>query len=251
MRCKNCGWENPTNNIKCEKCNALFSGLRSGGAEENASLEKFDPKKTAKGCPKCGYPVRDIGGTCPHCGHIFADDKHEKPVEEPILQKELQPAPKQAPDTPKPVMKICAFCKLPVSEAAQYCSNCGASLMNEQRIADGTINPWIRAEQIPTPECSLSLITNEDEPDNDTLLRFSGNVISLNRSNTDPANQTITSKTQAELSFEDGKWYIQDKSALKTTYLYAGDRIELKSGNIVVLGNRAFKFGCDAEEKPK
>ena len=251
MRCKNCGWENPNNNVKCEKCSAPFSGVVNR-VEEDASLGNFDPKKTAKGCPECGYPVRDIGGTCPHCGFTFTNDKIEMPTdEEPLQQNEQQPVPKPVPDAPKPVMKICAFCKSSVSEAAQYCSNCGASLLSDYRIVDGTINPWIRAEQIQTPECSLTLIANEDESANDSPLRFSGQVISLNRGNTEPANQTITSKTQAELTFDDGKWYLQDKSALKTTYLYAGDRIELKSGNIIVLGNRAFTFGCEEKNQPE
>ena len=254
MRCKNCGWDNPANNVKCEKCNASFSSLMNGGAEKNASLGKFDPKKTAKGCPECGYPVRDTGGTCPHCGYVFAEEKQETPVDkEPELlqQKEQQPAPESAPEAPKPTIKTCAFCKSPVSEAAQYCSNCGASLMRERRFADGTINPWIRAEQIQMPECSLVLVAENDESINDSPICFSGHVIQLNRGNTEPVNQTITSKTQAELSFEDGKWYLQDKSALKTTYLYAGDKIELKQGNIIVLGNRSFKFGCVAENQPE
>ena len=260
MRCKNCGWENPANNVKCEKCSAQFSGVVNG-IEEDASFEKFDPKKTAKGCPECGYPVRDMGGTCPHCGHVFKVEKQDTPADkepEPLHQKEQQPAPKPAPDAPEPaleapksVAKTCAFCKSPVSEAAQYCSNCGASLMSKRIIAEGTINPWIRAEQIQMPECSLTLLIEENEPANSSPICFSGHIIQLNRGNTDPVNQTITSKTQAELSFDNGKWYLQDKSALKTTYLYAGDKIELKSGNVIVLGNRAFKFGCVEENQPE
>ena len=250
MRCKNCGWENPANNVKCEKCNAPLDG--SAGQGEINPAGEFDPKQTAKGCDSCGYPVRKGDKTCPHCGHIFVGEKQETPaVNEVLPQKKQQPAPKQTPEQPKPVEKICAYCKAAVPETAHYCSNCGASLTNERKRLEGTIMPWVRAEQIPTPECSLTFITGNDEPSNDTPLRFSGNVIQLNRSNTEPSNQTITSKTQAELSFENGKWYIQDKSALKTTYIYAGDKVELKPDDVIVLGNRSFRFGCVSENQPE
>jgi len=109
---------------------------------------------------------------------------------------------------------------------------------------DTTLNPWVRAEQIQSPKCSLAFISGTDESTNDSPLRFSGNVILLHRGNTEPDNQTITSKTQAELCFENDKWYIQDKSALKTTYVYAGERKEIKPGDIIVLGNRSFVFNC-------
>jgi len=245
MRCKNCGWENPANNAKCEKCNAPIKG-----SEDNPSVGRFDPKKTAKGCFECGYPIRDVEKTCPNCGHIFVSEKQETPVDKEVLQQqnEQQAAPKQTPDIPKSVEKTCAFCKAAVSETAHYCSNCGASLTNEHKDLDGTIKPWIDAEnQIKAPECLLTLISGNEDAKNYSSLRFSGDVIQLSRGNTEPANQTITSKTQAELSFDNGKWYLQDKSALKTTYIYAGDKIEIKPGDVIMLGNRLFKFDCVLE----
>ena len=64
----------------------------------------------------------------------------------------------------------------------------------------------------------------------------------LNRSNTDEENMTITSKEQAVLIYENKKWYIQDKSEQKTTFVYTSDKIELKPGDVIVLGNRRFEF---------
>ncbi|MDR0796496.1 MAG: zinc ribbon domain-containing protein [Tannerella sp.] len=260
MRCKNCGWENPANNAKCEKCNASLSGLME--PEENVSSRRLAPMKTAKGCPECGYPIRDVEKSCPHCEYVFVVEKQETPaVEEPLLRKEppptpelrkeTPPAPKQTPAIPKPAQKTCTFCKVLVAENAHYCSNCGAPLMSERKTLDSTIKPWLRAEQIQAPGCSLTLISGDDEPANASVLRFSGNVIQLNRSNTEPSNQTITSKTQAELSFEDDKWYIQDKSALKTTYVYVGSKVEIKQDDIIVMGNRSFKFGYESVKQPE
>ena len=242
MRCKNCGWENPANNAKCEKCSAPIKG-----SEDNPSSGKFDPKKTAKGCIECGYPIRDAEKTCPHCGHIFVGEKQETPVDKESLPQNEQ---EQTPDIPKTVEEICIFCKATVPETAHYCANCGASLTSEHKNMDGTIKPWIDADnKIQTPECSLTFILGDEEPKKHSSLRFSGDVIQLNRGNTEPANQTITSKTQAELSFENGKWHLQDKSALKTTYIYAGDKIELKAGDVIMLGNRSFKFDCVSENQ--
>ena len=256
MRCKNCGWENPANNANCEKCNAPLDG--SMGQEENNPSAKYVPQKTAKGCPTCGYPIREVEKSCPHCGHVFVGERQESPTEKEALPpKKQQPEPKQTPEIPKPapvipipVEKTCVYCKATVPETAHYCSNCGASLTNVRKTLEGTIKPWVRAEKIPIPECSLTPVSGDDEPISESMLRFSGDVIQLNRSNTEPSNQTITSKTQAELSFENGKWYIQDKSALKTTYIYAGYKTELKPDDIIVLGNRLFKFGNLADNQP-
>ena len=64
----------------------------------------------------------------------------------------------------------------------------------------------------------------------------------LNRANTDPNNQSITSKEQAVLTFEDGAWYLEDRSDQKTTYVHAGRKTRLESGDIIILGNRRFEF---------
>ena len=53
---------------------------------------------------------------------------------------------------------------------------------------------------------------------------------------------TITSKEQAALTYENKKWYLQDRSEQKTTFVYTTEKIELKPGDIIVLGNRRFEF---------
>jgi len=217
MRCKNCGWVNPDKNEKCEKCNVpLIDAQNEPESTGKPSTAGFNPNETAKGCPGCGYPARMDDISCPNCGRKFGNDKQAPPVVEevkPVKEQHSAPAPKPA--------------------AAQPVS---------------TINPWMPSEkvQVRTPECSLSFVKKEGEPSNDSSLRFSGNQILLNRGNTDPGNQTITSKVQAELTFENDKWYLQDKSALKTTYIYAGEKKELKPGDVIVLGNRLFEFNVPA-----
>jgi RNA polymerase subunit RPABC4/transcription elongation factor Spt4 len=219
---------------------------------EKSSSDKFDPRKTAKGCPECGYPIRMMDKNCPQCGHEFSYEKQDVPVEkEPAKSCEVQPpvpvAPVQGQDNPELAEKACVYCKSSVPETAHFCPNCGVPLANEHKKSDETVMPWIVADQVQTPECSLTFVPRDAEPQNVSTICFSGNLIQLSRGNTEPSNQTITSKVQAELSFENDKWYIQDKSALRTTYIYAGEKIELKQGDVIVLGNRLFEFNCDSK----
>ena len=67
----------------------------------------------------------------------------------------------------------------------------------------------------------------------------------MNRENTEVSNRTITSKEQAEIVFEDGHWYLLDRSELRTTFIQANRKIEIIPDDIIVLGDRRFKFESD------
>jgi RNA polymerase subunit RPABC4/transcription elongation factor Spt4 len=195
--------------------------------------------------------MRELKNKCPNCGRLF-DKKEDQVVEKQLLLSDSpQPPADSIPEPHIQVEKICIRCKSSVLESASYCSNCGSSLKNEYNPSNKTFNPWAQsdpiqiAKPIQVPACSLSFLSGDGEPLTDSVLRFAGDVIQLNRSNTEPVNPTITSQVQAELSYEDNKWYIQDKSALKTTYIYAGEKKEIKQGDQIVLGNRAFVFNCE------
>ena len=90
--------------------------------------------------------------------------------------------------------------------------------------------------------CRLSLIRIVNAEAVTSPLVFSGEEIILNRDKTDEGNMTITSKEQAVLTYENKKWYLQDRSEQKTTFVYTTEKIELKPGDIIVLGNRRFEF---------
>ncbi|MDR1895233.1 MAG: FHA domain-containing protein [Prevotellaceae bacterium] len=84
MKCKNCGWDTPGNNTKCEKCNAPLTGsmIESGNSGQSESQsEGFNPKKTATGCPECGYPLRAGIDVCPACGHELRQPAESQPAE--------------------------------------------------------------------------------------------------------------------------------------------------------------------------
>jgi len=99
MRCKNCGWDNPDGNVRCEKCNAQLPDTMSNermsrdanipddfnpratvanvGTPENS----FNVRATIAGCASCGYPVKPGDADCPVCGASIAGNKEvEKPA---------------------------------------------------------------------------------------------------------------------------------------------------------------------------
>jgi hypothetical protein len=72
MRCKNCGWDNPAGNAKCEKCNAPLDGSMVDNRnldETRDNVDGFDAKKTSMGCPNCGHPVKPLDKTCLNCSY--------------------------------------------------------------------------------------------------------------------------------------------------------------------------------------
>jgi hypothetical protein len=90
--------------------------------------------------------------------------------------------------------------------------------------------------------CTLKPIAWQGEDVPYTPVTYSGETIILNRANTDANNNSITSREQAVLTFEDGEWYIENRSDLRTTYIRVNGKTKLTSGDIIVLGNREFEF---------
>lgn len=178
-----------------------------------------------------------------------------KPQEAPKAPVKEEPK-KQKDDTLKTVhpeieanenMNTCDKCGSSVPINFLYCPKCG------ERIRQKTVmvrrKPKL-AEPIPEKpveepiaKCSLTLIPEDEE---ETVMPFTkdyeGKQIVLNRNNTEPENYTITSKEQAHLIKEDGKWYIENHSELGTTYVQATRKLEIQSGDVIVLGDRRFKF---------
>ena len=110
---------------------------------------------------------------------------------------------------------------------------------------NGTVNPYAgMGAYVPIHHCILKpvIFPGEDMRDAPQPINLNGDYTELNRQLLDPNNNTITSKVQAILTFKDGKWYIQNQSVQKTTYVYADEPVALKTGDIILMGNRTFVF---------
>jgi len=120
-------------------------------------------------------------------------------------------------------------------------NNNGGQFQGGNRNVGGTINPWSRP-QGNDGFCQLKRIPWQNENVNYDPISYSGNEIILNRANTDPNNNSITSKEQAVIVRDGDDWYLEDRSAQQTTLIRAGRPIKLEDGDIIVMGNRMFEF---------
>ena len=132
-------------------------------------------------------------------------------------------------------------CGKEIDITCSFCPHCGV------RVHRPTIRRQIKniAETEPediTPHCSLTIIPEENENIPSEKMEYEGKSIILNRENTEVSNRTITSKEQAEIVFEDGHWYLLDRSELRTTFIQANRKIEIIPDDIIVLGDRRFKL---------
>lgn len=182
-------------------------------------------------CEKCNAPLQGVGGSSNvDYGHstIREDIPFEKPqTSKTVYDGTIVDAP-EAPQQPQPAPQ-------PTPQPASVDFG-------------GTINPYAGVSgYTPISHCVLKpvIFPGEDLRDVPKEVNLKGNHTELNRQLLDPDNNTITSKVQAVLTCKDGKWYIQDQSAQKTTYVYAGEPVPLKTGDIILMGNRTFVFEED------
>jgi rubredoxin len=206
MRCSNCGWENPNHLTRCEKCNTPLSSPSYQAAPAAAPQQNYN-KTVNEAAIFPDVPAQDAN-VCPQCGYPMRPGVTECPNCHYGAQVASAPAPKQVKVSP----------------------------------AQGTVNPWVQVA--PTAKCVLEPIAQEGV-DSPAALHLKGDAHELNRANLDPENQTITSKVQACLTCEDGQWFIEDKSAQHTTFIYAGQKTALKDGDVILMGNRQFIFRAE------
>ncbi len=218
MRCQFCGWDNPQGKETCEKCNKPLTNNVPKEAKPVASNETnhdrptdrqvagaFNPKATVRETPDAGKLNELEKNECPECGH---------PLENGACPNCDYKKADDAPSSPAP-----------------------AKVADEAR---KTMRPIRKGEK--AGEFKLVPISEETGMPEGDELAYEGNEVVLNRENTDPKNTTITSQEQACLSFENGKWSIEDRSDYKTTFVQASRKIELQQGDLILIGNQLYRF---------
>lgn len=252
MRCKNCGWQNPEGLSNCERCSSALdsspssnmgqphsdriptensSPLRAtvretsfGGYQDNSSFEASMEQQKPKGgtmCYSCGYSLLPNMNVCPQCG---------------------KPQSKGAEANKGIGEKHCSQCGALLVSGTQFCPMCGQPQHGKrmQRNNRGTVNAWDNPQS--GEFCSLRPIPWARENTEYSAISFSGERIVLNRANTDPNNQSITSHEQAVLTYDGRDWYIEDLSEQHSTMLRISRKTKLQSGDVIALGNRLFEF---------
>lgn len=217
MRCQFCGWDNPQGKETCEKCNKPLTNEPSderraepAPASENHSRPTdrkasgtFNAKATVREQPEGARPAV---GTCPDCGYTLEDGE-------------------------------CPSCGYSIKAKEPEKPAAAGRVPNAAR---KTTRPLRKGEKEAV--FTLTPISEEDGKPEGSFLSYEGNEVTLNRDNTDPKNNTITSIEQAAVTFENGKWVIEDKSEYKTTFVQAARKTELRNGDLILLGNQLYRF---------
>ena len=229
MRCKNCGWPNQPGETNCVKCHAPLGGeavsenyapQQDNSVGLRKTVMEASPMSQNNTCAQCGFPLRPGSTKCPKCG-------------EPVSA------------APAPAMQrhatVLDHSNEGVSTVIKEKEPSHKIIKNNNNSGMKTINPYLDGFS-PIPSCSLKPFKRTNERKDLEIIEFEGEDITLKRENTDPDNSTISTECQAVITNENGKWFILDKSDAKTTFVRAGEKIEITDGSIVLLGNRLFEF---------
>ncbi len=266
MRCTECGFKNAEDAKICIKCgtkliakeqavdkNPAPSQAPSGGIATIASKGIVDNTVSSDGVPTMK-------------GQAIASSTWDNPPNSTI---------QNTPSKHNSVLKCdsCGFYPLRFMVSAQNpCPNCNytgaavapmAPITNEPKIvmqpaAEASIipppmpNPIV--EKVATPSSSKTISIKNlqigEEQKKFSLIEvganrkveFVGKEHILNRSNTDPSNNSISSQKHAEIVFKDGKWRISDHSSNGATFVQVQNEVELQSGMQLIIGNKIYEI---------
>ena len=236
MRCSKCNYPNVEGATTCEHCGASLNSnvapaktvLEPGGISNATNHNKTK-------CPKCGYEFSSNDNKCPHCGATITNQG--KIARQPTAPGIVADFDLAESNSVKPNSKSSSKSDVTFNQPDPALRN-----KHEQpKDLIGTVNPYAQ-RYLNNPEFLLHPIARENEKNTPNDITLSGDEVALNRENLEPSNKTITSKTQAVITCENGKWYIKDASALKTTFVHANENTELKEGDIILIGDRKFEF---------
>lgn len=219
MRCQFCGWENPDSKTTCEKCNQPLqvadnlgkstvreNGAAGSGADRPTQMnDSFNPKATVR---EDNARAGSGAEVCPNCGYQLEGES------------------------------VCPVCGTSREEASVHKAGEGSEFKK-------TVRPNHNHRfnnETETPGTAFSLVKISDSGEASVSIAFNAEDVELNRENTDPANQTITSQIQAVVRKEGNKWLIEDKSEYRSTFVQASRPTELRDGDTILLGDQLFRF---------
>lgn len=228
MKCQFCGTVNQSDREKCELCNRPLSS--SAKNKDNMTMNKNDEKPTNRQPEH----LLDLKSSIHPSAHKY------NPKE--TVRETSMNVNNANPD-------ICPECGYELANGV--CSSCGYGVKKEEvagteqisRVAVNvkqTMRPVRKGEK--NNVLTLVPISEETGMPEGEVLSYEGESIVLNRDNTDPKNKTITSQEQAVVTFENGKWFIEDHSEYKTTFVQAARKMELQKGDLILLGTQLYRI---------
>lgn len=196
----------------------VFGVEEPNNNQQGLNQTRMESAETLTQCPKCGYPLRVGVDKCPNCKFQIGASNH---LEEGKANTQSQEKMGEHDTYHRPT---------------RIASGNGAKANYR-----GTINPYMMNMEVE-PTFVLKPIKRMEERHDFEEQEYEGKQVILNRDNTEQNNPSITSRQQAIITNSEGRWFIEDKSDQKTTFVQATQKIELHDGDIILLGNRLFEF---------
>lgn len=228
MICQFCGTINQSDREKCKQCNRPLSG--STNIKNNMTMNENNEKPTNR------QPE-----------HMFDSKSSIHPSVHKFNPKETVRETSINVNDANP--DICPECAYELVNGV--CSFCGYGVKKEEEVETEQINRVaVNVKQTMRPVrkgeknnvFALIPISEETGMPEGEALNYEGENIVLSRDNTDPQNKTITSHEQAVVTFENGKWFIEDHSEYKTTFVQAARKTELQKGDLILLGTQLYRI---------
>lgn len=212
MKCQFCGTINRPDRDKCERCNRPL--LNNVNNQMDMTMNENNDKPTNRQ-PERGFnpkvtvretPANVSPQVCPECGYELSNG-------------------------------TCSSCGYPVKkETESKTESINRVAVNVRQ----TMRPIRKGEK--NNVFALVPISEETGMPEGETLDFEGESVMLNRDNTDPNNKTITSREQAVITFENGRWCLEDRSEYKTTFVQVARKTELQKGDLILLGTQLYRF---------
>lgn len=236
MRCNNCGWENAGQSSQCEKC---FEVLGGGASNKGSSTPPPPPQRRPPPPPPVSRPNNPIKGT------IRGAAPSQPFIDAPGMPIKNNNNMKDCPNCQAPVraeFSNCPYCQFPINKPAETAKPVTPPKPKPKSkpVAGTILNYGGTGESFAF---ALRKVDRHGQAKGEKK-EFSENNVKLNRDNLEPGNNSITSKVQASITNEGGKWYLSNESQMESTFiqLKKGDKFELKDGTVVLFGSSGFIF---------
>ncbi|WP_225000319.1 FHA domain-containing protein [Cesiribacter sp. SM1] len=95
---------------------------------------------------------------------------------------------------------------------------------------------------VPDPNTCCLVAISLDEEKELRKIDLQEDPVQLDRNLLDPGNSSISRSGHATIYEKNGKWYVENLTALKTTFIQVNGPVELTDGDVLLMGDSLFKF---------
>jgi predicted amidophosphoribosyltransferase len=235
--CPTCGADNQTGEPACRLCTAPLHPAEGQPPQQTQdsvpTTEVLTGRRSGKlTCPSCQAVNENSWVFCTECGsnmqELIAEVKPEPPARACGAETPLSPDQlKTVPSAPQ-----CVKCAEPLVQGASFCHRCGASAISGQTVAMSSVKK--------APRASISIVIEGEETDEEygvdqgaVIGRVSGDI-------TFPYDDYMSGR-HAKIVKRGGKFILKDEGSRNGTFIQV-DEIELKPGDIFMVGRQIFRF---------